>query len=192
MRAASMRGRYRDRKIRNLIVHSVERICVPPPVDEWAHFGHSLVVAPARIECPDCISIGDDVIILENVWMSVVRHFPDITPRLVIEDSVRIGRGCQLSVIGELVIERCAIIGDFVQIGDTVHPHDVDDRLAALTRPKPVRIGRGAIVGSHATVLPGVQIGAGAYVEHHSMVNRDVPEGVVVAGSPARPVAPRA
>ena len=118
----------------------------------------------------------------------MVRHLPDVTPRVVIGDHVRIGRSCQLSVIQELVIEQDVVIGDFVQIGDTFHPYEAEDRMAALTPPKPVRIGRGAIVGSHAVVLPGVTIGAGAYVEHHSVVGADVEPGEVVAGYPARPV----
>lgn len=186
---ASARDRYigwqRNRHSRAM----VDKLCVPPPADRYAAFGRSLVVPPARIENPDCITIGDGVVVLEHVWMSVVRFFPDITPRLVIEDFVRVGRCCQLSVAGELVVERGAIVGDFVQIGDTFHPYDAKvDRMRALTRPEPVRIGTGAILGSHAVVLPGVVIGAGAYVEHHSVVNRDVAPCAIVAGNPAIPV----
>jgi acetyltransferase-like isoleucine patch superfamily enzyme len=148
-----------------------------------------VVVPPARIENPDCIAIGDGVVVLENVWMSVVRHFPDITPRLIIGDFAQIGRGCLLSVAGELVIGHGAIIGDFVQIGDTFHPYDTGaDVIGVLTRPEAVQIGGGAIVGSNVTVLPGVTIGAGAYVDHHSVVIKDVPPGTVVAGNPAKPV----
>jgi acetyltransferase-like isoleucine patch superfamily enzyme len=149
--------------------------------------GESFIVPPARVDNPDLIHIGDGVLIHENVWLSVVRHFPELDTRLVIEDRVRIGRGCQLSVAGELVIERDAILGDFVQIGDTYHPYEVDDRFPALVPPRAVRVGRGAVIGSHVVILPGVTIGAGAYVEHHSVVGRDVAPATVVAGHPARP-----
>ncbi|MFL6238335.1 MAG: acyltransferase [Actinomycetes bacterium] len=189
VRGSGPRDRYatwkRDRHARSM----VNRYCVPPPPHRWAAFGRSIVVPPARIENADCISIGDGVVVLENVWMSVVRHFPDITPRVVIEDMVRMGRCCQLSIAEELIIERGAIIGDFVQIGDTFHPYDAEgDRLLVLTRPEPVRICKGAILGSHVIVLPGVTVGPGAYVDHHSVVNSDVPAGTVVAGNPARVV----
>jgi acetyltransferase-like isoleucine patch superfamily enzyme len=161
---------------------------VPPPPHRWAAFGRSIVVPPARIEMPECISIGDGVVVLENIWMSVVHHFPDIRPRVVIEDFVRIGRGCQLSIAGELVIGRGAIIGDFVQIGDTSHPYDVEQgRLRLLTRPEPVHIERGAVLNSHVIVLAGVTIGAGAYVDHHAVVTRDVAPNETVSGNPARP-----
>lgn len=48
-----------------------------------------------------------------------------------------------------------------------------------------VVIGEGAMVGAGATVLPGVEIGAGAKVAANSLVTDDVPPGSVVAGVPA-------
>jgi UDP-3-O-[3-hydroxymyristoyl] glucosamine N-acyltransferase len=183
--------RYRDWRRRRSVRRTI-RTLLPPPRHRFGAMGRSVIVPPARVESPECIHIGDGVVVHEHVWFSVVPFFPDITPRLVIGDRVRIGRCCQLSVIGELEIEQDAIIGDFVQMGDTFHPYEAQDRMAALTRPQAVRIGRGAVIGSHAVVLPGVTIGAGAYVEHHAVVSSDVAPGAVVAGYPARPVAPGA
>lgn len=162
------------------------RVCMPPPRKAWGAFGKSLMISPARVTSPECIHVGDDVVIHEETWLSVVRHFDGIVPRLVIEDGVRIGRGCQFSVVGEVVVARGAIIGDFVQIGDTYHPFETEQRMAELAEPSPVRIGEGAVIGGHATIAPGVTVGAGAYVDHHSVVGRDVPAGTVVAGNPAR------
>ena len=50
----------------------------------------------------------------------------------------------------------------------------------------PTRICRGASIGSSATILCGITIGEGAVVGAGSVVTRDVPPGVVVAGNPAR------
>ncbi len=47
-------------------------------------------------------------------------------------------------------------------------------------------IKRGARIGINATLLPGVVIGEGALVGAASVVTRDVPPGMVVAGNPAR------
>ncbi len=48
-----------------------------------------------------------------------------------------------------------------------------------------VHIGKRAMIGAGAIVLPGVTIGDGAQVAANSLVTRDVPAGVTVAGVPA-------
>src|SRR5205085_2723579 len=47
-------------------------------------------------------------------------------------------------------------------------------------------VGRGASIGSNATILCGVTIGAHAMVGAGAVVTSDVPPGAIVAGVPAR------
>jgi acetyltransferase-like isoleucine patch superfamily enzyme len=51
---------------------------------------------------------------------------------------------------------------------------------------KPVIVGYGADIGTNATILPGVRIGAHAIVGAGAVVNSDIPDYAVAAGVPAR------
>lgn len=50
----------------------------------------------------------------------------------------------------------------------------------------PVRIGRQAAVYAGAIIMPGVRVGQCAIVREGAVVDREVPDGTVVAGVPAR------
>jgi acetyltransferase-like isoleucine patch superfamily enzyme len=51
-----------------------------------------------------------------------------------------------------------------------------------------VTIGDFASVGTNATILPRISIGAGAIIGAGAVVTKDVPEGEIVVGVPARPI----
>jgi acetyltransferase-like isoleucine patch superfamily enzyme len=166
-------------------------VLTPPDADQFGAFGRSVIVPPARVDAPECIFIGDGVVLHEGIWLSVVRSHEDIVPRLEIRDGARFGRFCQISCVGEVVIEEDVIASDQVQIGDTYHEYENPElpaTKARMARPRAVRIGRGALLGLGAVVLPGITVGEGAYVVEGSVVTRDVAPHAVVAGNPARVV----
>ncbi len=74
-------------------------------------------------------------------------------------------------------------IEDLVQIGSHCSIYSVS---TIDGRQGPVVLRRGCRIGTHSTVMPGVEVGAEAVVGAHSLVNRDVPAGEVWAGVPAR------
>jgi acetyltransferase-like isoleucine patch superfamily enzyme len=103
----------------------------------------------------------------------------------------------------ELHIGRCVLMGWNATIADSdFHPiapaQRILDAIACSplgkgnTRPplvcKPVVIGDDVWIGPNATVLKGVRIGAGAFVEPGALVTRDVPPRTRVAGNPAQAV----
>ena len=93
-----------------------------------------------------------------------------------------------------LVALDCApiSIGDDVQIGPNValltptHPIDPDLRRAGWEAAQPITIGDNVWLGGGAIVLPGVTIGSDTVVGAGAVVSRDLPQGVVAAGNPAR------
>jgi acetyltransferase-like isoleucine patch superfamily enzyme len=52
-----------------------------------------------------------------------------------------------------------------------------------------VIIGKGAAIGSHCTIMPGVTIGDFAKVGAHSLVKQDIASGALAYGVPARVIA---
>ena len=93
-----------------------------------------------------------------------------------------------------LVALDCApiSIGDDVQIGPNValltptHPIDPDLRRAGWEAAQPITIGDNVWLGGGAIVLPGVTIGSDTVVGAGAVVSRDLPQGAVAVGNPAR------
>lgn len=121
---------------------------------------------------------------------------------------VRIGNYCYFTNL-VLLCDLEVVIGNYVMIGwnatiaDTdFHPIEpalrIADALACSplgkgrARPeiacRPVIVEDDVWVGPNATILKGVRIGAGSFIEPGALVTRDVPPGVRVLGNPAQVV----
>lgn len=163
----------------------------PPPPDAFARFGASVIVPPARVTNPHRIEIGDEVVILEHAWLSVVPAVEGVVPRLVIGDRCRIGRFASIACVGEVVFGDDVLTADRIFIGDSYHCYE-DPTAPVLHQPmappRPVHIGSGAFLGIGSAVLHGVTIGDGAYVGAGAVVTEDVAARTVVGGNPARPL----
>ena len=83
-------------------------------------------------------------------------------------------------------------IGNHVYIAPGVgiytagHPLDVRRRNAGLEYAYPVRIGHNVWIGAQCIILPGVTIGDNTVLAAGTVVNRDIPANVLVAGNPCR------
>ena len=53
-----------------------------------------------------------------------------------------------------------------------------------------VVIGDNCFIGMHSTILKGVHIGKNCVIGANSLVNKDIPDGWVAAGNPAKPIMP--
>jgi maltose O-acetyltransferase len=77
-------------------------------------------------------------------------------------------------------------MGPQVQLLTPTHPLDPEERLARWESAKPITIGDNVWLGGGVVVCPGVTIGADTVVGAGAVVTRDLPEGVVAVGNPAR------
>ncbi len=105
---------------------------------------------------------------------------------LHIAEDVFVGRDCLFDLKDTITIGARATLAFRVTL--LTHWNPGASRLAATHPPShaPVTIGEDAYIGTQATILPGVTLGAGCIVAAGAVVTRDVPPGVRVAGVPAR------
>lgn len=92
--------------------------------------------------------------------------------------------GCTFLALGGITIEDDVFIGPHCVLATEYHPENPATRHSLLT--KPIVVKRNAWLGANVTVLAGVTIGENAIVAAGSVVTKDVPDNMVVAGSPAR------
>lgn len=116
----------------------------------------------------------------------------------------RVGRDCNICdgvfiendvVVGDRVTVKCGVqLWDGIVIEDDVfigpNATFTNDRFPrSKIRPEAflrTTVRRGASIGANATILPGIEISAGAMVGAGAVVTRTVPPNAVVVGNPAR------
>ncbi|ALS00422.1 acetyltransferase [Enterococcus silesiacus] len=105
------------------------------------------------------ITFGKDIFINQNVT------FVDLGG-ITIEDQVLIGPGSSLITVNHLIAPK----------------------KRRGIKVEPILIKKNAWLGANVTVLPGITIGENSIVAADSTVTKDVPDNVIVVGSPAKVV----
>jgi acetyltransferase-like isoleucine patch superfamily enzyme len=95
--------------------------------------------------------------------------------------------GNSVSIQTACHITRGTVVGDGVFIGPGVVT--LNDPLVPGRPMKAPTIMEGAKIGGGSVLLPGVTVGRKATVGAGSIVTKDVPDGAVVVGNPARHLA---
>lgn len=102
---------------------------------------------------------------------------------LSIGDQSAVGDGAILYALGPIRV------GERVTISQRAHlcagSHDYTDAAMRLTKP-PISVGNDAWICADAFVGPGVAVGDRVIVAARGVVVKDVPEGTIVGGNPAR------
>ena len=145
------------------------------------------------------VAFGEDVVVqpFTNLYGCRIGGGTRIGPFVEIQRGASVGRNCK--------IQSHTFVCEGVEIGDEVFVgHGVmfiNDKYPRATTPEgtlqgdadwellPTVVEFGASIGSGAVVLGGIRVGSGALVGAGAVVTRDVPPGLVVAGTPARELA---
>jgi UDP-2-acetamido-3-amino-2,3-dideoxy-glucuronate N-acetyltransferase len=148
-----------------------------------------------RLIAPD-VKLGQRVKIFAftNLYGCDIGDDVKIGAFVEIQKGARVGDRCKISshsfLCEGVTLEEEVFIGHGVIF--------INDRYPRATNPDgsvqvdadwscvSTRVKRRAAIGSGATILCGVTIGEGATVGAGSVVTKDVPDGAVVAGNPAR------
>ncbi|MDX5595235.1 acyltransferase [Pseudovibrio sp. SPO723] len=150
--------------------------------------GMPLVIGPLKM------AFGDDVR-LSGQTTFTGRSDAESTPELKVGSHIDIGWQCTFAVGTRIELqdnvrlsERCFLAGY------PGHPLDPADRAAGLPATADqvgdIIVEEGAWLCFGTIVLAGVRIGAGSVVAAGSVVTKDIPPGVLAAGSPARVIRP--
>ena len=144
---------------------------------------------------PD-VKLGRDVRLYNfvNLYGCEIGDETRIGTFVEIQKGARVGRRCKISshtfICEGVTIEDEVFIGHGVQFINDRYPRATRADGAPQTEDdwtlEPTVVRRGASIGTGATILGGLEIGARSIVGAGSVVTRSVPADSIVAGNPAK------
>lgn len=140
------------------------------------------VVLDAKGTTNEGIDVGENVFLGRNTI--VYCQNGDIR----IGANSNIGSNCQIFSSGNCVIGRDVLIAAYVYIIGGGHAYNDDGTpiIAQQRVSKGISIGNGVWIGAGVKILDGVNVGSNSILAAGSIVTKDVPEGAIVGGMPAK------
>lgn len=148
----------------------------------------------------DNVRLGEGVIIhhpqLVNLYGCAVGAGSRVGAFVEIQKNASVGEHCKISshtfICEGVTIEAEVFVGHGVMFINDIFPRATNDDGGAQSEADwavvPTLVKRRASIGSNATIMGGVTIGANALVGAGAVVTKDVPDYAIVAGVPAKVV----
>jgi acetyltransferase-like isoleucine patch superfamily enzyme len=150
----------------------------------FCYLGHYAYLDCTSIEG---VQLGDRVTIREGAWLQLTSQFHNPGVGIRIGDHSYIGPRAVLGAAAPLEIGRhCQIGADVHFIAENHQYHGAAPIHSLGVSRRGIRIGDDCWIGNGVRILDGVSIGRSAVVGAGSVVTRDVPEGEVWVGVPAK------
>ncbi len=139
------------------------------------------------------VAFGRNVTLCKGTTIDCTGVIRELGEGLVVGDYVGMSEGCFIQVRGAVRIGSHVMMGPGVRIFSENHAFESSDKL--LTEQPTIRKGvcieDDIWIGAGATILDGVTVGRGSIIAAGSVVTRDVPPFVIVAGVPAKVIKDR-
>ena len=135
------------------------------------------------------VEIGEGSIINDhvNLYKCKIGKNCKIDSFVYVEQAVVIGDNCKIRPF--VFIPTGVTIDDNVFIGSNVSfTNDKYPKIQGNWKLLKTRIKRGVSIGANTVILPGITIGEDALIGAGSVVTKNVPKNVIVAGNPARKI----
>lgn len=125
------------------------------------------------------VKLGEGITLLAPVYM-------DYGYKVEIGNHTFINHNAYFMDGGGIKIGSNCFVGPNCGFYTAIHPLIAKERNTGLEKAHPITIEDNVWIGGDVTILPGVTIGEGSVIGAKSLVNKDIPKGVVAVGNPIR------
>lgn len=175
-----------------MLLKIFRKICDRLGISKFKKIGRNVTIRRRNtINNPGYIEVGDNVYIGPNSGISAIpSHLTQVfSPKIKIGNNVSATSMLQIYAVREIIIEDDVLIAANVFICDALHGYEngnIPYKEQDLFKISPIRIGRGSWIGQNAVILPGVTIGCQCIIGANSVVNSNIPDYSIAAGSPCK------
>lgn len=150
---------------------------------------NSLIRKPLMVNGKKYIQVGNNVTIRSGARIECISEWNGVKykPQLVIGDNVTVEENLHIACAEKVIIRHDVTISFDVMIMDNEHTFKKNTKIFDTPlKTSPVIIGEYTFIGAGVKILKGVKIGRNCVIGAGAVVTRDVFDGSIVTGIPAR------